>query len=219
VLRSCELQGGKDLILVSSSEVYQNPPAGMFPTDETVPLSVPDVTNPRYSYGGGKIASELAALAYAQAGAVNRAVIVRPHNVTAADMGEDHVVPQLARRVQALTGNELPIQGDGRATRCFNHIDDAIDGLLVAYDHGETGVYHLGDPREEITIGELALRIARYYGREVTLKPSELPKGSPTRRVPDIGKLRALGYEPKRSLDETLASALEWYRERSQAAA
>jgi nucleoside-diphosphate-sugar epimerase len=213
VLRSCELQGGKDLILVSSSEVYQNPPAGMFPTDETVPLSVPDVTNPRYSYGGGKIASELAALAYAQAGAVNRAVIVRPHNVTAADMGEDHVVPQLARRVQALTGNELPIQGDGRATRCFNHIDDAIDGLLVAYDHGETGVYHLGDPREEITIGELALRIARYYGREVTLKPSELPKGSPTRRVPDIGKLRALGYEPKRSLDETLASALEWYRE------
>jgi nucleoside-diphosphate-sugar epimerase len=219
VLRSCELQGGKDLILVSSSEVYQNPPAGMFPTDETVPLSVPDVTNPRYSYGGGKIASELAALAYAQAGAVNRAVIVRPHNVTAADMGEDHVVPQLARRVQALTGNELPIQGDGRATRCFNHIDDAIDGLLVAYEHGETGVYHLGDPREEITIGELALRIARYYGREVTLRPSELPKGSPTRRVPDIGKLQALGYEPKRSLDETLASALEWYRESSEVAA
>jgi hypothetical protein len=58
-----------DLFLVSSSEVYQNPPAGMFPTDETVPLSVPDVTNPRYSYGGGKIASEIATLAYAQAGA------------------------------------------------------------------------------------------------------------------------------------------------------
>jgi nucleoside-diphosphate-sugar epimerase len=116
VLRSCELQGGKDLILVSSSEVYQNPPAGMFPTDETVPLSVPDVTNPRYSYGGGKIASELAALAYAQAGAVNRAVIVRPHNVIGPDMGEDHVVPQLARRVQALD-RAMNFRSKGTAVR------------------------------------------------------------------------------------------------------
>jgi nucleoside-diphosphate-sugar epimerase len=219
VLRACELQGDKDLVLVSSSEVYQNPPTGMFPTDETVPLSVPDVTNPRYSYGGGKIASELAALAYAQAGVLKRAVIVRPHNVIGPDMGEDHVVPQLARRVQALTGDELPIQGDGCATRCFNYIDDAIDGLLVAYEHGETGVYHLGDPREEITVGDLALRIARHYGYDVTLKPSELPKGSPTRRAPDIGKLRALGYEPKVTLDEALAWTLLWYREPSEVTA
>jgi nucleoside-diphosphate-sugar epimerase len=193
IMNVLDVSEGKDLILVSSSEVYQNPPAGMFPTDETVPLSVPDVTNSRYSYGGGKIASELAALAYAQAGIVKRAVIVRPHNVIGPDMGEDHVVPQIARRVQALEGDELPIQGDGRATRCFNYIDDAVDGLLVAYEHGETGVYHLGDPREELTIGELALRIARHYGRDVTLRPSELPKGSPTRRAPDIGKLRSVG--------------------------
>jgi nucleoside-diphosphate-sugar epimerase len=218
VLRGCELQGGKDLILVSSSEVYQNPPAGMFPTDETVPLSVPDVTNPRYSYGGGKIASELAALAYAQAGAVNRAVIVRPHNVIGPDMGEDHVVPQLARRVQALEGIELPIQGDGRATRCFNYIDDAVEGLLVAYEHGETGVYHLGDPREEITIGDLAVRIADSSVANITLKPSELPKGSPTRRARHRqapgARLRAEG-ESREALDRTL----EWYRESSEVAA
>jgi nucleoside-diphosphate-sugar epimerase len=213
IMNVLDASAGTDLMLVSSSEVYQNPPAGMFPTDETVPLSVPDVTNSRYSYGGGKIASELAALAYAQAGIVKRAVIVRPHNVIGPDMGEDHVVPQIARRVQALEGDELPIQGDGRATRCFNYIDDAVEGLLVAYEHGETGVYHLGDPREELTIGELARRIARHYGRDVTLRPSELPKGSPTRRAPDIGKLAALGYEPKVSLDEALGRTLAWYRE------
>jgi nucleoside-diphosphate-sugar epimerase len=219
IMNVLDASAGTDLILVSSSEVYQNPPAGMFPTDETVPLSVPDVTNPRYSYGGGKIASELAALAYAQAGIVNRAVIVRPHNVIGPDMGEDHVVPQLARRVQALTRRDLPIQGDGRATRCFNYIDDAVEGLLVAYGHGETGVYHLGDPREEITIGDLARRIARHYGHTVTLRPSELPQGSPTRRAPDIGKLRALGYEPKVGLDEALERTLAWYREPSEVAA
>jgi nucleoside-diphosphate-sugar epimerase len=215
VLGACEaMSTPPDFILVSSSEVYQNPPEGMFPTDETVPLSVPDVTNPRYSYGGGKIASELAVLAYAQAGVLNRAVIVRPHNVIGPDMGEDHVVPQIARRVQALEkGGDLPIQGDGMATRCFNYIDDAIDGLMVAYEKGETGVYHLGDPRSEIAIGDLALMIGRYFlnGRDVKLKPSELPQGSPTRRVPDISKLQALGYEPKVTLYEALGRTLVWY--------
>lgn len=214
VLGACETAGRRpEFFLASTSEVYQNPPEDMFPTDETVPLSIPDVTNPRYSYGGGKIACEVATLAYARAGILSRAVIVRPHNVTGPDMGEDHVVPQLARRVQALTGSALPIQGDGQATRCFNYIDDAIDGLMVLLERGESEqVYHLGDPREEVTIADLALRIARYYGRDVVLKPSELPKGSPTRRVPDISKVRALGYEPRVGLDEALARTLEWYR-------
>jgi nucleoside-diphosphate-sugar epimerase len=99
VLGACEAAGKPDLILVSSSEVYQEPPAGMFPTDETVPLSVPDVTNPRYSYGGGKIASEIATLAYSQAGMLNRAVIVRPHNIYGPDMGFEHVIPEFAVRM------------------------------------------------------------------------------------------------------------------------
>jgi nucleoside-diphosphate-sugar epimerase len=220
VLSVCESKDRPDLFLVSSSEVYQTPPEGMFPTDETVPLSVPDVTNPRYSYGGGKIASELAALAYAQAGHLGRAVIVRPHNVIGPDMGEDHVVPQIARRVQQLDGTELPIQGDGMATRCFNYIDDAVDGLMVLYERGEDrNVYHLGDSREEVTIGDLAGRIARFYGRQVALKPSELPQGSPTRRAPDTRKLEALGYAPKVGLGEALARTLEWYREPLRVAA
>lgn len=221
VLWACEEKDHKpNLVLVSSSEVYQNPPEGMFPTPETVPLSVPDVTNPRYSYGGGKIACELATLAYAQAGLLNRAVIVRPHNVIGPDMGEDHVVPQLARRVQRLVGDELPIQGDGMATRCFNYIDDAVDGLLIAGFRGEDrNVYHLGDSRQEVTIGDLAGRIARFYGRNIALAPSELPQGSPTRRMPDTRKLRELGYTPRVGLDEALARTLEWYREPVQVAA
>ena len=208
ILNALVASSGRQLFLVSSSEVYQEPPE--FPTDESAPLSVPDVTNPRYSYGGGKIASEVAA--FACSGNTRRTVVVRPHNVIGPDMGEEHVVPQLARRVQALKGTELPIQGDGRATRCFNYIDDAVDGLMCLWERGEhRNVYHLGDSREEVPIGELAIRIARHYGREVTLKPSELPKGSPTRRVPDTRKLQALGYEPKVGLDEALARTLEWY--------
>lgn len=213
VLRACEEpRQPPEFFLASSSEAYQIPPDGMYPTDETVPLAVPDVTNPRYSYGGGKIASEIATLAWADI--LPRAVIFRPHNVIGPDMGNDHVVPQLARRMNRMPDDEhdFPIQGDGTATRSFNYIDDAIDGLMVLLERGEhREVYHLGDPREEVTIADLAHRIARHYGRDIVLRPSALPQGSPTRRVPNISKLRALGYEPQVTLDEALARTLDWY--------
>ena len=62
VLDACLADGVRDLIVASSSEVYQTPPT--IPTPEDVPLVVPDVINPRYSYGGGKIVSELLAVNY-----------------------------------------------------------------------------------------------------------------------------------------------------------
>lgn len=210
---------GKELLLISSSEVYQSPGPKFFPTGEDVPLSVPDVTNPRYSYGGGKIACELAALAYADV--LERVVIVRPHNVYGPDMGEEHVIPQLARRMLELHAFyepkcdplPFPIQGTGEETRCFNYIDDAVDGLMILLDKGEhQNVYHLG-AGYEVQIDHLAEMIATYYGRRIIrVTPSEALKGSPPRRKPDISKMRALGYAPQVSLARGLAHALDWYR-------
>jgi nucleoside-diphosphate-sugar epimerase len=222
VLMACEANPGKDLILVSSSEVYQNPPEGMFPTDETVPLSVPDVTNPRYSYGGGKIACELATLAYSQAGVLKRGVIVRPHNIYGPDMGNEHVIPEFAARMRDLPAGEtrFPIQGSGRETRSFCYIDDCIDGLMCAYKRGyDRGVYHLGNPSEERTIRGLAELVAAWFGRDIEVVPGILPKGSPTRRLPDISKLAALGYYPKVTLAQGLVPTLEWYMESEARAA
>jgi nucleoside-diphosphate-sugar epimerase len=218
VLEACQTQHpAPDLFLVSSSEVYQNPPEGMYPTDETVPLSVPDVTNPRYSYGGGKIASELATLAYAQAGLLNRAVIVRPHNIYGPDMGHEHVIPEFAERMAKLKKNVglsmFPIQGTGQETRSFCYIDDCVDGLMVLLENAEDRqVYHLGNPAEEYTIAELADHMAEWFGFDfLRLEPGQLPKGSPTRRAPDIGKMRELGFEPEIGLREGLAQTLPWY--------
>jgi nucleoside-diphosphate-sugar epimerase len=209
------LDSKPDLFLMSTSEVYQNPPDGMFPTDETVPLVVPDVTNPRYSYGGGKIACELATLAYSQGGLLDRAVIVRPHNIYGPDMGRDHVIPQFAlRMIDTINqrSGKFPIQGTGQETRSFCYITDCIDGLVVLLEHGEDrNVYHLGNPAEEYAIRDLALDVAAWFGHSVKVIPGELPKGSPTRRLPDIGKLAALGYDPRVTLAEGLSETLAWY--------
>jgi nucleoside-diphosphate-sugar epimerase len=209
IVNVLDVSEGRDFFLVSSSEVYQEPPQGMYPTDETVPLSVPDVTNPRYSYGGGKIASEVATFAHADR--LNRAVIVRPHNIYGPDMGTDHVIPEFVLRMQE-TGPDFPIQGTGRETRSFCYIDDCIDGLLTLYDKGaHRSVYHLGNPYEEWSIGGLAELIGEKLGRKVKVVPGTLPKGSPTRRLPDIGKMRGLGYKPHVDLFTGLESTVEWY--------
>lgn len=215
VLNVCEKKPGKDLILVSSSEVYQNPPEGMFPTDESVPLSVPDVTNPRYSYGGGKIACELATLAYSQAGLINRALIVRPHNIYGPDMGNEHVIPEFAVRMMELKDNNFRIQGTGDETRSFCYVEDCINGLMAVYEKGEDrNVYHLGNPNEEHSIADLAFLVADHFGKpDLFIRPGKLPKGSPTRRLPDITKLRALGFEPKVPLHAGLIPTLSWYSE------
>ena len=118
VLLACELTACRDLLLVSSSEAYQS--SMQIPTPETVPLSVPDPLNPRYSYAGGKIASELMALAWQRAGVLDRVIIARPHNIFGPDMGREHVVPEFAIRMNRLVADYHPdeilpfrIQGTG----------------------------------------------------------------------------------------------------------
>ena len=89
----------RPLLLASSSEVYQTPPS--VPTDENVPLSIPDPLNPRYSYAGSKVISELLALNFGRTH-FRRVVIFRPHNVYGPDMGWEHVIPQLSLKVHDL---------------------------------------------------------------------------------------------------------------------
>lgn len=212
VLSGCIENGVRELVLASSSEVYQTPP--VVPTPEDVPLTVPDVLNPRYSYGGGKIISELMAIHNARH--FDRVLIFRPHNVYGPDMGWEHVIPQFVLRMSQLVEKgqnpvRFPIQGTGEETRAFVFIDDFLDGLMLVIEHGEhMGIYHIGS-REEITIAEVARLVAAYFKRSVQIVPGERARGSTLRRCPDISKLEALGYLPTRSIRDYLPRVAEWY--------
>jgi nucleoside-diphosphate-sugar epimerase len=215
VLDACLAQGVGELFVASSSEVYQTPPK--VPTDESVPLSVPDPLNPRYSYAGGKIISELLALNYGRKN-MRRVIIFRPHNVYGPDMGWEHVIPQLTLRMLELCKQtegtiELSLEGTGEQTRSFVYIDDLVAGLLRIMEKGEhLGIYNIGT-EEEISIEELAHEIARYLGRTVKIIPSAPKSGGPLRRCPNIERIRRLGYSPAVSLKDGLAATIPWYKE------
>jgi nucleoside-diphosphate-sugar epimerase len=214
VIDGCRHWNVGRLILASSSEVYQSPPR--VPTDESVPLVVPDPLNPRLSYGAGKIISEMMAINFGRKH-FERVLIFRPHNVYGPDMGFDHVIPQFALRLKRTLDAHasgtlaFPIQGSGEETRSFCHVDDLVQGVMVMREKGEhLNIYHIGTT-EEVSIADLARRMAAIAGREIALRPSAVLAGSTPRRCPDISKLAALGYAPRVPLDEGLPPTLKWY--------
>ena len=214
VIDACRKHNIGNLILASSSEVYQSPP--QIPTDESAPLVVPDVQNPRYSYGAGKLISEVMAINYGRK-YFERVLIFRPHNVYGPDMGFEHVVPQFALRLKKLSDAQssgqlrFDIQGTGEETRSFCHVDDLVAGVMVMRDKGEhLGIYHVGTT-EVVSIADVARRIAKQAGREIELVPGKLQAGGTPRRCPDISKLERLGYSPRVSLGDGLKPTVDWY--------
>jgi nucleoside-diphosphate-sugar epimerase len=221
VIDACLRHGVGDLVLASSSEVYQTPP--VVPTDETAPLVVPDVLNPRYSYGGGKIISELMAINYGRKH-FRRAVIFRPHNVFGPDMGWEHVIPQFAVRMHRLVETqragiiEFPIRGDGTATRAFISIDEFTDGVMRVIERGEhLGIYHVGT-RFEISVAELVRRVAACFGREARIVPGPPVPGETARRCPDIRRLEGLGFRPVGDFQTALERTVRWYSQHADRA-
>lgn len=222
VIDGCIKNGVRELMVTSSSEVYQTP--NVVPTDEKVAMSIPDPLNPRYSYAGGKIISELMAINFGRR-YFERVVIIRPHNVYGPNMGWEHVIPQFVLRMKKLkelnSDNKIrfEIQGTGKQTRAFIFINDFIDGLMLAMEKGEhIGIYNIGT-MDEITIEKVVIEVGKYFGigsNDITIVPGAYAEGGTPRRCPDITKLRKLGYEPNVSLQEGLKITAKWYDENSE---
>tara|TARA_B100000963_G_scaffold305374_1_gene279551 strand:+ start:860 stop:1831 length:972 start_codon:yes stop_codon:yes gene_type:complete len=211
VIEACKVNNIKELILASSSEVYQIPKK--IPTNENVTLKIPDVFNPRYSYAAGKIISEV--LAINNSNLFKRLIIFRPHNVYGPNMGFEHVIPQIITRMNNIKKKnkkiDFKIQGNGNETRAFNHINDFVDGFLKILKKGKhLNIYNIGT-QEEIKIRDLVNLIAKNLNLKIKIKKSPVSWGSTNRRCPNISKLRKLGYKPKLNIKKGIKDVLKWY--------
>ena len=188
----------KTFYLASSSEVYQTPLK--IPTDENEMLKIPDIKNPRNSYGGGKIISELYGLYFAKK-FLKKFVIFRPHNVYGKDMGNEHVIPEFIYKLKKLKNKRtFIIQGSGEEVRSFIHIEDFISGFDKIYKKGKNfEIYNIGT-LEKVKIKYLARLIAEIYDKKIKIKTSRIQKGSTSKRCPNINKIKKLGFKQKISL-------------------
>lgn len=211
VSEACVMAGVPDLVVASSAEVYQTP--AVVPTPEDIDMVIPNSLNPRYSYGGSKLISELIAFNYCR-DKLAKVQVFRPHNVYGPDMGWKHVIPQLIEKCQAAVAkgaDHIELQGDGAETRAFCFVNDVVDGIVTMWEKGETmNVYHIGS-MEEVPILHLATLVTETVGAPIRLIPGPAAEGGTPRRCPDIAKMRAIGYDPKVSLADGIRQTAAWY--------
>ena len=200
ILDFSKKKGVKNFYLASSSEVYQNPTK--IPTDEKEMLKIPDIHNPRYSYGGGKIISELYGIHFAKK-YFKKFIIFRPHNVYGNDMGNEHVIPQFINRFDKLKkGNRFLIYGTGNEQRSFIYIDDFVSGFDKIFKKGKNQeIYNIGTT-QKIKISDLARLVAKILNKKIQFKKTKILKGSPSIRCPNINKINKLGFKYEISLEE-----------------
>ena len=207
----------KNILFSSSSEAYSGTIQKFgwnIPTEELIPLSIEDVTNPRYSYGGSKIAGELLFINYGKRYNLNTRII-RLHNIYGERMGEEHVVSEFFKKIVD-KADPFTILG-GEETRTFIYVGDGVEAMRLIMDTEKTSgqIINVGNETGEIKIKDLAKIMFEIAGVNPGVEIKNAPKGSVTRRCPSISKLTNLtGYYPETSLKEGLKKTYEWYKQK-----
>src|SRR2546421_4059365 len=189
----------KRVVITSTSEVYGKRSHVPFRESDDLVLGPPD--KGRWSYACSKLIDEILAIAYWKEQRVPT-VVARMFNVVGPRQTGSYgmVIPNFVR--QALTGADLTVYGDGSQTRCFTHVNDAVDALIALAQHPEANgeVYNIGSV-EEISMLNLARTIKEIAASEskIIMIPYEHAYDDGfedmMRRVPDLTKINNLiGY-------------------------
>ncbi|MEK1865266.1 MAG: NAD-dependent epimerase/dehydratase family protein, partial [Rhizobium leguminosarum] len=115
--------------------------------------------------------------------------------------------------VQALTGQDITIYGDGSQTRSFCFVDDLIGGMvrMMASPSSLTGPVNLGNPGE-FTIRELAEQVIGLTGSRSQIIHRPLPVDDPRQRRPDISlAMQELDWRPKIDLSSGLRQTIDYF--------
>ena len=196
-------------LIASSSEVYGKGARSPFAEDDDVVYG--PTTIARWSYGMSKAIDEHLAIAHHRRSGLPVVVARFFNTVGPRQVGRYGMV--LPRFVEAALADEpLVVHGTGEQTRCFCDVRDVVEALprLVAEPRCHGAVFNLGSDRE-ITIRTLAETVVRTLGSrsEIHFLPYDeaFPEGFEDlpRRRPDLARVRAaIGFTPRRSLEETI---------------
>jgi dTDP-glucose 4,6-dehydratase len=203
VLLEAARQRGLRYLQVSTDEVYGSTDTGSF--TESSPLQ------PSSPYSATKAGADLLVSSYSHTYGLET-LICRGSNNYGPHQYPEKLIPLMI--LNALTGDSLPVYGDGRNVRNWLFVEDFARGIGHALLHGEAGgVYNCGGPDECDNLA-VVNRIIELTGADpesiefVTDRP-----GHDRRYSLSSEKLRELGWRAQVHFEEGLARTVEWYRE------
>ena len=137
------------------------------------------------------------------------------------DLHSSHVLPALIRKFHEAKLNQLPeveIWGSGTPKREFLHVDDLASACLFLMDkYSSAEIINIGSG-QEVTIAELADLVKGTVGFQGGLRyNAAMPDGTP-RKLLDVSKLTALGWQSRISLQDGIAATYQWFLDHEQQA-
>ncbi len=199
------------VLQASTSEVYGDPK--VHPQTESYWGNVNPI-GPRSCYDEGKRCAETLFTDYRRQYGMDTK-LVRIFNTYGPRMhpNDGRVVSNLI--VQALTGKDITIYGDGSQTRSFCYVSDLVEALVRMMETPANvgGPVNIGNPGE-FTVLELAEKVISLTGAKAKIVFQPLPQDDPVKRKPDIEKAKATlkGWEPKVPLDEGLKLTIDYFK-------
>jgi UDP-glucuronate decarboxylase len=198
------------ILQASTSEVYGDP--SVHPQTEAYWGNV-NCIGPRSCYDEGKRCAETLFFDYYRQHRLNIRV-VRIFNTYGPRMhpNDGRVVSNFI--MQALSGKDITVYGDGSQSRSFCFVDDMIEGIvrMMGNPHEFTGPVNLGNPNE-FTILQLAEKVIRMTGSRSKIVFQPLPTDDPTQRRPDIELARRkLDWKPTIELEEGLQRTIDYFK-------
>jgi UDP-glucose 4-epimerase len=208
----------KRLVFASTSEVYGKSRDTPFREDGDRLLGSTEID--RWCYSTSKAVGEHFCFAYGKLGLP--VVIVRFFNAYGPRLDRIDVGRVITIFMgQLLRGEDLTVIGDGKQTRAFTYVDDAVEALVRAgtLPAAVGRIFNIGSDRETtiLELAETMIRACPGTGSKVRLVRQEDVYGPSyediPRRFPDITRMRTiLGVEPKVPLEEGLRRTIEWFR-------
>ena len=213
LLDSSRINGVRKFFFASSACVY---PQGLQANPNVTPLKEEDAHpyDPDEGYGWEKLFTEKLCQYYALDNGMETRV-ARFHNVYGPlgtyDGGREKAPAAICRKVAlAHDGSEIEIWGDGEQTRSFMNIDDCVDGVLRLVESNNRGPLNLGTSRL-ITVNALVDLVCEIADKKL-IKRHDLtgPQGVRGRNSDNSRVYAALGWEPKVSLEDGMATTYRW---------
>jgi UDP-glucose 4-epimerase len=172
-------------------------------------ISEQSVLRPLTPYGATKAAAEMLLGAYANCYGITGAAL-RFSNVYGPGMtGKDSFIPRLMRA--ARDGEGVGVRGDGTMLRDVVHVEDVVQGLLLAWRARHTGPLILGSG-QSVTVNEMVTTARKVTGAPIPAENVPVGNGEMPAVVLDISAARALGYQPRYDLESGMATVWPDFR-------